>query len=177
MIDETKFDVSSLIALNGSHPYVTRITSNKVEFIFEGINLPFDDANNDGYVVFKIKTLPTLALGESFSNTASIYFDYNHPIVTEPAVTTFAELGTEDFEFNNYFTIYPNPTNGILNITSKQDIELQSISIYNVLGQMVASIPNAKGVNSIDVSSLSTGNYFIKIVSDKGTSNAKFIKQ
>lgn len=177
MIDTAKFDVSSLIALNGSHPYVTRIIGNKVEFIFESINLPFDDANNDGYVVFKIKTLPTLALGDSFSNSASIYFDYNHPIVTEPAVTTFAELGTEDFVFNSYFTLYPNPTTGILNITTKEAITMQSISIYNVLGQMVVSVPNAKDVANIDVSSLSTGNYFIKIVSDKGTSNAKFIKK
>lgn len=177
MIDTAKFDVSSLIALNGSHHYVTRITGNKVEFIFEGINLPFDDANNDGYVAFKIKTLPTLALGDSFSNTASIYFDFNFPIVTEPAVTTFAELGTEDFDFNNYFTIYPNPTNGVLNITSKQAIELQTISIYNTLGQLVVSVPNAKGVNTVDVSSLSTGNYFIKIISDRGTSNAKFVKK
>jgi len=177
MIDTAKFDVSSLVALNGSHPYVTRITGNKVEFIFENINLPFEDANNDGYVVFKIKTLPTLALGDSFSNTASIYFDFNYPIVTEPAVTTFAELGTKDFDFNNYFTLYPNPANGVLNITSKQNIELQSISIYNVLGQMVVSVPNAKGVNGVDVSNLSNGNYFIKVVSDKGTSNAKFIKQ
>ena len=177
MIDATKFDVSSLIALGGSHPYVTRITGNKVEFIFEGINLPFEDSTNDEYLVFKIKTLPTLVLGNSFSNTASIYFDYNHPIVTEPAVTTFAELATKDFEFSNYLTIYPNPTSGILNITSKQDIEMQSISIYNVLGQMVVSAPNAKGVNGVDVSSLSTGNYFIKVVSDKGTSNSKFIKQ
>ncbi|RZK10786.1 MAG: T9SS type A sorting domain-containing protein [Flavobacterium sp.] len=177
MIDTAKFDVSSLVALNGSHPYVTRITGNKVEFIFEGINLPFDDATNDGYVVFKIKTLPTLALGDSFSNTASIYFDYNHPIVTEPAVTTFAELGREDFVFNNYFTIYPNPTSSILNISTKQAIEMQSISIYNILGQMMVAVPNAKGIKNVDVSSLSTGNYFIKIVSDKGTSNSKFIKQ
>ena len=128
-------------------------------------------------MVFKIKTLPTLVLGNSFSNTASIYFDYNHPIITEPAVTTFVELGTKDFDFNNYFTLYPNPTNGILNINFKQAIEIQNIGIYNVLGQMVVSVPNAKGVTSVDVSSLSTGNYFIKVVSDKGTSNAKFIKQ
>jgi len=177
MIDTAKFDVSSLVALNGSHSYVTRITGNKVEFIFEAINLAFDDASNDGYVVFKIKTLPTLVLGNSFSNTASIYFDFNHPIITEPAVTTFAELGTEDFDFNNYFTLYPNPASGVLNITSKQAIEMQNISIYNVLGQMVVSVPNAKGVNSVDVSSLPTGNYFIKVVSDKGTSNSKFIRQ
>lgn len=177
MIDVTKFDVSSLIALNGSHPYVTRITGNKVEFIFENINLPFDDANNDGYVVFKIKTLPTLALGDSFSNTASIYFDYNHPIITDPAVTTFAELGREDFAFNNYFTLYPNPTSGMLNITNRQAVEMQSISIYNVLGQMVVSVPNAREINNVDVSGLSAGNYFIRVISDRGSSHSKFIKK
>lgn len=177
MIDESKFDVSSLIALNGSHDYSTRITGNKVEFLFENINLPFEDATNDGYIVFKIKTLPTLALGDSFSNTASIYFDYNFPIVTEPAVTTFAILGTQDFVFNNYLTVYPNPASAILNLTAKQAIELRSIAIYNILGQLVLLVPNVTGVSSIDVSNLTKGNYFLKVVSDKGTSNVRFIKK
>ena len=54
MIDTTKFDVSTLQMTDTSHSCVTRITNpNKVEFIFENINLPFDDANNDGYVVLK----------------------------------------------------------------------------------------------------------------------------
>ena len=177
MIDATKFDVSTLIPLNASHDYTTRITGNKVEFIFQNINLPFEDVANDGYIVFKIKTLPTLALGDSFSNSANIYFDYNFPIVTEPAVTTFAVLGTQDFVFNNYLTVYPNPTSAILNLTAKQAIELKSIAIYNVLGQLVLSVPNANGVSSIDVSNLTTGNYFLKVVSDKESSNVKFIKK
>lgn len=178
ILDTWKFDVNSMVPLSSSHSYETRTSLySKVEFIFENINLPFDDVNNDGYVVFKIKTLPTLVSGDSFSNTASIYFDYNHPIITDPAVTTFAELGYEDFVFNNYFTLYPNPTSGILNITAKQVVEMQSISIYNTLGQMVVSVPNAKGLSTVDVSSLPVGNYFIKVVSDKGSSNAKFIKQ
>ncbi len=55
---------------------MTKISeTNKVEFIFENINLPFDDATNDGYVAFKIQTNPSLVVGDSFSNTASIYFD------------------------------------------------------------------------------------------------------
>ncbi|WP_432671314.1 DUF7619 domain-containing protein [Flavobacterium sp. SM2513] len=177
MIDETKFDVASLIPLNASHDYITRITGNKVEFIFEGINLPFDDANNDGYIVFKIKTLPTLALGDTFSNSASIYFDYNFPIITEPAVTTFATLATQDFVFNNYLTVYPNPTNDALNLTAKQAIELKSMEVYNVVGQLVLSVPNAKGVSTVDVSNLTTGTYFLKVLSDKGTSNVKFMKK
>jgi P2-related tail formation protein len=109
MIDTAKFDVSSLIPLNASHNYVTRINGNKVEFIFENINLPFDDATNDGYVAFKIKTLPSLVVGNTFSNTANIYFDYNFPIITNTATTTIAALNNPSFEFATYFSLYPNP--------------------------------------------------------------------
>ncbi len=177
MIDISKFDINSLIPMDGSHPFVTRISNtNKVEFIFENINLPFDDANNDGYVAFKIKTKPTLVLGDSFSNTASIYFDYNFPIITDPAITTVALLGNSDFAFDNYFSIYPNPANNVLNIETKKTIDVTSISIYNTLGQVILVIPNAQQTKSVDVSSLKTGNYFLKINSDKGSSSVKFVK-
>jgi len=177
MIDTAKFDIASLIPIDGSHPFVTKISNtNKVEFIFENIILPFDDANNDGYVAFKIKTKPTLVLGDSFSNTASIYFDYNFPIITNTATTTVALLANVDFAFEDYFKIYPNPANDILNIESKKTIEVTSINIYNALGQIGLVIPNAQQTHSVDLSSLKTGNYFLKINSDKGTSNVKFIK-
>ena len=178
MIDTAKFDVSSLVPMKGSHSFVTNISSgNKVEFIFENINLPFDDANNDGYVAFKIKTKPTLVNGDTFSNTASIYFDYNFPIITNTATTTIAALSNQDFEFSNYFTLYPNPVHDVLHIDGKEAIAISSVSIYNAVGQLVVVIPNAQNTKTIDVSNLTTGHYFIKVNSDKGTSNTKFIKQ
>jgi Leucine-rich repeat (LRR) protein len=178
MIDLSKFDISTLVPTDASHSFVTTISAgNKIEFIFENIHLPFDDANNDGYIAFKIKTLPTLVVNDTFTNDASIYFDYNFPVVTKLASSTFKTLATQDFEFSNYFTLYPNPVQSILNISSKETIEVKSISIYNTLGQLVLVIPNAEKVSKIDVSSLTTGNYFIKINSDKGTSNARFIKE
>jgi len=177
MIDDTKFDVNSLIPIDSSHPFVTKISgTNKVEFIFENINLPFDDAHNDGYVAFKIKTKPSLVVGNSFSNTASIYFDYNFPIITNAATTAVALLANQDFEFEQYFKIYPNPASMILNIETKKTIEVTSINIYNTLGQLVLVIPNALQTKSVDVSSLKTGNYFLKINSDHGTSSVKFVK-
>ena len=163
--------------LDGSHPFVTRISNtNKVEFIFENINLPFDDANNDGYIAFKIKTKPTLVVGNSFSNTASIYFDYNFPIITNTATTTVAPLANQNFAFEKYFKIYPNPVKDILNIETKKTIQVTSINIYNTLGQIVLVIPNAQQTKSIDVSGLKTGNYFMKVNSDKGSSSVKFVK-
>ena len=176
MIDLTKFDISSLIPLGGSANFVTNIrNTNQVEFIFENINLPFDDANNDGYVVFKIKTKPTLVLGDTFSNTANIYFDYNFPIVTNTFTTTIAALETQDFEFGSVFILSPVPAKNSLTITTKQEVTISSASIFNTLGQLIQVSTNPNQM--IDVSGLKTGNYFIKIVSDKGTASSKFIKE
>jgi hypothetical protein len=175
MIDTAKFDVSSLISLNASHNYVTKIIGNKVEFIFENINLPFDDATNDGYIAFKIKTLPSLVLGDTFSNSANIYFDYNFPIVTNTATTTITALSNPSFEFANYFSLYPNPTTNELNINLKSAIEINSIQIYNTIGQLV-TVQTGNALK-VDVSNLKTGNYFIKVNTNEGFSTSQFIKK
>ena len=175
IIDLNRFDISTLVPIIGSHPFITRINDNKVEFIFENINLPFEDATNDGFVSFKIKTLPTLNIGNTFTNKANIYFDYNFPIVTNTASTSIQALVDTDFEFSTVFSLSPIPTKNILNIQIKKETQLTSISIYNNLGQLVLISTNPS--NSIDVSSLITGNYFIKIVSNLGISNSKFIKE
>lgn len=91
-------------------------------------------------------------------------------------VTVSVMLGVDNFEFNNNFNLYPNPVHDVLNITTKETIKISSINIYNTLGQLVLVIPNVQETKIVDVSSLSSGNYFIKIHSDKGTSNTKFVK-
>ena len=175
MIDLDKFDISTLVPLHSSHNFFTRISDNKVEFIFEGINLPFDDATNDGYLVFKIKTKSNLEVGDSFSNTANICFDYNFPIITNTFVTTIQVLNIKDFDFETHFTLYPNPAKDILNLQSKNNISINSIEIYNTLGQIVLAFPNAH--SKVDVSKLKTGNYYIKVNTNLGISNTKFIKE
>ncbi|MEK8179940.1 T9SS type A sorting domain-containing protein [Flavobacterium buctense] len=176
IIDVTKFDLTSLVPLYGSHPFVTRvINTNQLEFIFENINLPFDDANNGGYVVFKIKTKPTLVVGNTFANSADIYFDYNFPIVTDTYTTTVQALDNQDFEFNSVFSLSPVPTKDLLTITAKESVVMSSVNIYNTLGQLIQV--NANPSETIDVSGLQAGSYFIKIISDRGSSTGKFIKE
>jgi uncharacterized delta-60 repeat protein/uncharacterized repeat protein (TIGR01451 family) len=178
VIDSAKYDINTLVPISGSHSFITKITEGaKVEFYFENINLPYLDATNDGYVAFKIKTKATLIAGDSFSNTAAIYFDYNEAIITNTATTVVQpNLGTVDVIAQSSFVLFPNPVNGILNISKKQEIEISSISIYNTLGQVILIIPNAQNTESIDVNALKTGNYFVKVNSDKGTIVSKFIK-
>lgn len=175
IIDTDKFDMATLVSLDGSHDFKTRITnSNVVEFIFENINLPFDDSNNDGYVAFKIKTKPSLVVGDTFSNTASIYFDYNFPINTNLFTSTIQVLANQDFDFNTNFNLYPNPTNNLLNIKSTTLFSLYSVSIYNMLGQLIQV--ETHPTKTIDVSALKQGNYIISITTDKGKSSGRFVK-
>lgn len=175
IIDTSKYDVSSLVAMNGSHNFVTRVTGpNVVEFIFENIQLPFDDANNDGYVSFKIKTKSTLNLGDSFSNTAKIYFDYNAPIVTNTYTTTVQNLlaTSETGKENADISIYPNPVKDVLNIQSKT--EILKAEIYDATGRILYS-SSVKG-NYINVSELTKGNYIIRLFTKDKIFTQKFIK-
>ena len=74
------------------------------------------------------------------------------------------------------FSVFPNPVHDILNIGTKKTIEVKSISIYDMLGQIVIAVPNAQNSLKVDVSKLSPGNYFLKMTTDKGNSSIKFIK-
>lgn len=177
VIDTSKFEIGTLMPTSSSHPFTTRIKNgNIVEFVFENINLAFDDANNDGYVAFKIKTKSTLPLGTNISNTADIFFDYNPAVTTNTYSTlVFTPLNTGDFEFGNIFTLSPVPAKNNLSITTKQQVEIRSVNIYNTLGQLVQTVNNP--TENVNVSGLKSGSYIIKITSDKGTASSQFIKE
>lgn len=179
VLDSTKFDVTTVVPIDASHDFYTRINNgNEVEFIFENIQLPFDDATNDGYVLFKVKTLPTLMVGDSFSNEAEIYFDFNAPIITNTAVTTVVEENLSITAFNaDDFLIFPNPTSGVLYLNSKT--HMTSISIYDCNGRVLQSLP--LGLNTLDytldVNDLSVGIYFLEVSSNTGIHKTKFVKK
>ena len=70
----------------------------------------------------------------------------------------------------NSFNVYPNPTStGFVNITSKTN-EVISVSVFDILGKQVLN--NTVNNNVLNVSSLSTGVYIMKI-SQNGQSITK----
>jgi hypothetical protein len=68
--------------------------------------------------------------------------------------------------------IYPNPTNGKLNIASAD--EINTLSITNIIGKEIFFGENFS-LKSIDLSSYKNGVYFINIRTDKGTHIEKII--
>lgn len=88
-------------------------------------------------------------------------------------------LNSADYSFSDYFSLFPNPTDQLLNleVKVKVEIEIKKIEIYNLSGQLVGRIEYNQDISSINVSSLRTGIYFIKIQTDKGVFNSRFIKK
>ena len=64
---------------------------------------------------------------------------------------------------NVHMDIYPNPAVDRLNVTLSQNAE---IAIYNIMGQKVLSQEGNAGANSINISSLTSGIYFVNAGSD-----------
>ncbi len=157
-IDTTKFDISSLQVMNSSHSMYTRITGNKVEFIFENINL---GANQYGNVVFKIKTKNTLVTGNTVTNNANIYFDYNFPITTNTASTTFQTLSNTVQTLDNSISVFPNPTSSFLTITS--EFIIKSIELFDVQGRVLQYNSHNDTSMILDVSDKSNGIYFVRL--------------
>lgn len=72
--------------------------------------------------------------------------------------------------------VFPNPTNSLLNVEFKIATGTKAtISIENMLGQTVYSFETMDEKNRLDISSLSNGVYFIKIVSTEGQSVQRLV--
>lgn len=176
---DTQLNEDSIQMISASHSYTLDRVGGSLVWKFDNIQLPVSVPNTTtgkGYINFKIKPRAGYAVGDIIPNTASIYFDSNPAIVTNTYDTEFVQaLGNQYYDFNNLFSLSPVPARHFLNITIKQDVVITSVNIYNTLGQLVQMVNNPN--ETIDVSGLQTGTYFIKILSDKGTASSKFLKE
>ncbi len=79
----------------------------------------------------------------------------------EDCDAVYYELHGMDENDNASFTIYPNPTDGIITVESQSNASLQEYRITNVLGQTV-QMGDLTG-RQIDIRNLTQGMYFITI--------------
>jgi hypothetical protein len=79
-------------------------------------------------------------------------------------------LGVHENDFEHSFSVSPNPSEGIFQLTTTEAIHVGEINIYDMLGNRVKSLAAAQNSNtiSIDLQDCTTGIYFIAI-SDKNS--------
>ena len=79
-----------------------------------------------------------------------------------------AGVGMPEVENTLTMNIYPNPAVDQLNVNLSKS---GTVSVHNMMGQLVKTFEGNIGINTIDVSSLSSGVYFISA----GNSTQKFV--
>ena len=76
-------------------------------------------------------------------------------------VDIITSIDTEPFALD--LEVFPNPTDDVLNIQYHGTESMQSIKIYNTLGQLITEFSDPNPQQKVDVSNWSAGIYFVKI--------------
>ena len=130
------------------------------------IQLPVSVPNTmigKGYITFKIKPKAGFAIGDIIPNNASIYFDYNPAIITNTFTTEFVSfLASSSFNLDA-IKIYPNPTSDIINIDVQENQTLQSLMVYDMLGNKIIHKNEFEAHNQLNLGNLAAGIYLLEI--------------
>ena len=91
-IIEEDLDITSLQMIEASHDYSYEINGNTVIWYFDNINLPDATSNEEGShgtFSFHINSTGNQIAGSIIENNVSIFFDFNDPVITNTATTTY----------------------------------------------------------------------------------------
>jgi hypothetical protein len=167
-LDWTSFDL-----LQASHPVQVDLnpTNGAVAFQFANILLADSNVNepaSHGRIVYTIKSHNGLVDGTPINNTASIYFDYNLPVVTNTTLNVIGEPQSTSHLHTNAPTLIPNPANAAVTAVHR-DANASRYVLTDVLGRNVSSLAaHPAGQTTIALENLKPGTYMVTLFDDAG---------
>lgn len=158
--------VDLIIASTPATPTITLNGGGDLESSYGGTNIWYQD----GFVIAgeSGQTITPLADG---TYTVQATNDTCVSALSDPFV--YADASIEGVQINP-FTLYPNPTNELLNIKGNVT-NISSFEVVDISGKTL--IQHTNSVNSIDVSGLARGSYFLRIHTADMLHTLKFIKE
>lgn len=104
-------DLNTLEMIHASHDYELIVHNDQhIEWYFDNIMLPdstTDEPGSHGQIHFSINTVPGVQLEDVIENSASIFFDFKEPVITEPAFTTFIDCSEGSLSVLGLETVCP----------------------------------------------------------------------
>ena len=175
---EEKLDWSTFQEVSISHEGEIVVNQNIINFIFNNINLPTEEEDREGskgFVVFKVKPIiGTIHIGDVIRNRASIFFDFNSPIITNTAEITYVEnLSISDLN-ELKVQYYQNPVKNQLHLESIDMIT--TIEIFDLLGRKYLTKNPQTNSHILDISNLKPGQYIIRVSSNNRSKVIKITK-
>lgn len=135
------------------------------------------NGNNTAITLFDTQNNPDLKC--IFVDDAT--YSENHPDWFRDPASTYVEtqaqcdaLGTKDLAFQQLM-VYPNPVRTHFYITNPQNLQIEKVAVYDVLGKKVKSFGSNTRVYAI--SGLHNGLYFVTIYSGNKSLTRKIIKK
>jgi len=140
---------------------------------------------SNGMLTYTIKLNSGLASGTQIRNHASIYFDYNAPVVTNSTLNTIGTaapqgIKTQSSQNQGSFTIYPNPASKTFNALINSDAAgAADMIISDVTGKSLISknitLQQGSQTVSTDISKLAPGVYFVSLDQNGKTQTQKLV--
>ena len=104
--------------------------------------------------------------------------DFTEPVPgSTPATGSNCVLGNDYFQNSDSFKIYPNPTNGLINININNYVGELQIKVFDLNGRQVYNhnVTNFNNTNAINLEALSTGIYVLKLQGENLNYSEKII--
>jgi hypothetical protein len=73
------------------------------------------------------------------------------------------------------FTMYPNPAKGYINLNVETLVGAGSIVVTDLYGKTVKTQPLSMGTNTVNISNLSKGMYFVSTITNEGKTTKKLV--
>jgi uncharacterized repeat protein (TIGR01451 family) len=175
---DANLDASSIELGAASHPYSFSIVEgNIMRWAFNDILL-VDSTTNEpeshGFAWFRIRPVDGTQLGTVVQNSASVYFDFNSPVLTNTVINRFDTLsvGVREEGIPAALTLYqnyPNPFNPTTSISYELLGTTQvNLTVYTMLGQAVVTLVDEvqqSGLHTaiLDAKNLPSGVYFYRL--------------
>lgn len=121
---------------------------------------------------------PEIEFYTSGSYSVSLIAETSGGTDTETVSNCISVAGTAGINEENAaatFSVYPNPSNGIININLNGAVNQTQIAIYNSVGAAVYQVNPSSELVQIDLSAFSSGMYFVEVRSDKGVDTQRLL--
>ena len=149
-------EFTRLLSNSGEKLVLSDAFGNLVDYVEYSDGSPWPDADGNGYYLM----LAGLTLDNSLPESWTASNDLIASIYTPAAGINF--------------TIFPNPVRDILSISS--EMEISSISIYDIRGNRIMVLRCDDSLCTVDVSGLVRGTYIVSVFTATGSQAIKFVK-
>ncbi len=173
----TELDFSTLQVTGTSHDMypVLDPATRSVAFVYNPIVLPdsgADLAGSQGFVQYRVQIANGFALADTIRNHASIYFDFNPPIVTNTTFTPYrTATSLVEHLVASEFRLWPNPAGTVLNVRCTDATQLR---VLDMQGRVLIT-EQASTSTVLDITTLPVGVYTLLADTPTGPQARRFV--